>query len=219
MRRMAIILRLNRATIVRKIEYLALRARKENQLRLQVLGKNPIKEVQFDDLITIEHTKMKPLSVSLAVDKTTREILGFKVARIPAFGPLAAKSRKKYGKRENEHPQKLDELFKEIKDAIHPRAIFESDEHWLYPSMVKKYFPECEHLRYKGGRGCVAGQGELKRKHFDPIFSLNHSCAMLRANLNRLIRKTWCTTKDPKKLEMHLALYQKFHNQVLIKAA
>ncbi len=183
-RRIAIILKLNRKTVVRKINYLALKAREENLLRVKALRNNPIKEVQFDDLITSEHTKMKPLSVSLAVDKKTREIIGFKVARIPAFGLLAEKSRKKYGRRVNEHSKKLESLFDEIKEAIHPNAILESDEHKLYPSKVKKFFPKSTHIQYKGGRGCVAGQGELKKKHFDPLFSLNHTCAMLRANIN-----------------------------------
>jgi hypothetical protein len=59
----------------------------------------------------------------------------------------------------------------------------------------------------------LTGQGELKVGGFDPIFSLNHTCAMLRANINRLFRKTWCTTKKMEMLEHHLAIYALYHNE------
>jgi hypothetical protein len=63
----------------------------------------------------------------------------------------------------------------------------------------------------------VVGQGELKKVGRDPLFSLNHTCAMLRANLNRLFRRTWCTTKRIDRLEAHLWIYVRFHNEVLLK--
>lgn len=40
---------------------------------------------------------------------------------------------------------------------------------------------------------------------------------MLRANVNRLFRKTWCTTKRADRLYAHLILYAHFHNTMLIK--
>ena len=64
----------------------------------------------------------------------------------------------------------------------------------------------------------MTGQGELKKLRFDPLFSLNHTCAMLRANINRLFRRTWCTTKKAACLKRHVAVYVRFHNTVLLKA-
>ena len=57
----------------------------------------------------------------------------------------------------------------------------------------------------------------MKQLRFDPLFSLNHTCAMLRANINRLFRRTWCTTKRKDRLEQHLAVYMDFHNRILLK--
>jgi hypothetical protein len=68
----------------------------------------------------------------------------------------------------------------------------------------------------KGRRACVVGQGELKKGGRDPLFTLNHTCAMFRANVNRLIRKTWNTTKKRICLEWHLQIYAHFHNFVVI---
>lgn len=87
----------------------------------------------------------------------------------------------------------------------------------FYPSSVKRFFPEASHVVTKGRRACVVGQGELKRGGFDPIFSFNHTAAMVRANINRLIRRTWNTTKKPERLIEHLWIYMNYHNSVLIR--
>ncbi|HXH76731.1 MAG TPA: hypothetical protein VNJ08_17305, partial [Bacteriovoracaceae bacterium] len=62
-------------------------------------------------------------------------------------------------------------------------------------------------------------QGELKKVRFDPLFMVNHTCALLRANVNRLIRKTWCTTKDPARLKDHLDVFVYYYNEILLKKA
>jgi len=207
-RRAAILLKVHRTTIKRKFEFLALQSRIKNQQFLRRRYKYSLaSEVQFDDLITIEHTKLKPVSVSTIVDKKTRVILGTKVSQIGSFGLLAKISRKKYGRRKNNHRQKLNELFSETHCFISKRARLESDEHHLYPKVVQAYFPDGEHIRYKGGRSCIAGQGELKKLRYDPLFVINHTYAMLRANINRLFRRTWNTTKCLSQLQNHLDIY------------
>ena len=214
-RRIAILLNIHRITVARKLAFLA-RVSKERQD--QALSEAPKAEkVQFDDLITFEHTKCKPLAISLAVEKGSRRLLGFEVSRIPASGPLAALSRHKYGRRPNERPAALHRLFGRLKGLVHPQVHFQSDEDPLYPGVLRKTFPKAGHTRHPGGRGCITGQGELKKLKYDPLFSLNHTCGMLRANINRLFRRTWCTTKKRERLEQHLAVYMDFHNSVLLK--
>jgi hypothetical protein len=39
--------------------------------------------------------------------------------------------------------------------------------------------------------------------------------AMMRANINRLFRRTWNTTKDPRRLRDHIDLYVWYHNSEL----
>jgi len=97
-------------------------------------------------------------------------------------------------------------------------AHWRSDENPHYPRRLKAIHPDCKHETVKGRRGCVAGQGELKKIGFDPLFSLNHTCAMMRANLNRLFRRTWCTTKNRAGLIDHLSLYVRYHNDVITRA-
>jgi hypothetical protein len=214
---MAILLQVDKKTIVRKFRLLAERARGKHEDWLQAGEGLPIEELQFDDLETFEHTKCKPLSVTLAVNKKTREIIGFQVSRMPAKGLLAKIALKKYGKRKDERPKAWDELFKKLKRYLKPTALIESDENPHYPKFIKRHLKEATHTRHPGARGAITGQGELKKLVFDPLFALNHTCAMLRANLNRLFRRTWCTTKKPEGLIDHLSLYVTYHNEVLIR--
>jgi hypothetical protein len=206
-RRIASVLNLNRKTVVRKFLFLFAKARPEIPNDLVCSA------IEFDDLETIEHTKCKPLSVTLAVEHKTRRILGIEVSRMPAKGLIAKLARKKYGPRIDERATGRQRLFTEIQKFVAPDAVIKSDQNPHYTMDVQKFFPGCSHQTVKGARGSVGGQGELKKIKFDPLFSLNHTCAMLRADINRLIRRTWCTTKKPERLSAHLKIYQEFHNQ------
>lgn len=217
MRRSSLIINIHRTTVERKLSYLAKKSRQMHAELLAKIGLDKTRHLQFDDLITSEHTKLKPLSITLAVDAKRRYILGTHVSQIPAFGLLAALSRKKYGKRISFHKEGLYTLLDKISPYVELEAKIESDEHYVYAPAVQRFFPQAKYIQYKGRRGAIVGQGELKKLRSDPLFMLNHTCAMLRANINRLIRKTWCTTKDPRRLQDHLDIYTAFHNYVLLK--
>jgi transposase-like protein len=216
MTRSARLLKINLKTVARRLIYFGMKSRFEHERFLKHIPKKSIAHVQLDDLITKENSKLKPLSVGIMVDPTNRVILGVKVAIIPGFGHLAKEALARYGKRANQHPEKIEELITELKPYLAQRVFIESDEHKTYDRVIRRHLPHARHLAYPGGRGAVVGQGELKKLRFDPLFTINHTCAMLRANMSRLIRKTWCTTKDPKRLKDHLDLFITYYNQVIL---
>ena len=213
MRRIAKILLIDKKTVQRKVEFLNQKALLKQK---QLLAHTTVTHLQFDDLITLEHTKLKPVSISLAVDVNTRLILGAQSSQIPAFGHLAQLSRQKYGSRISGHKQGLKQLFESIQGCVDSHARVDSDEHNLYPEVVRSYLPQAQHYRFKGGRACVVGQGELKKLRRDPLFCINHTCGMLRDNLKRLARKTWCTTKKIEMLQKHLNIYIWYHNYEIL---
>jgi len=215
MRRISLLVNIHRTTVARKLAYLAWVAKEKQHQYLKSRPK--VKDVQFDDLITSEHTKCKPLSVSVAVENKTRQLLGLEVSQIPASGLLAEKSRKKYGRRSDRRRRGIKKLFERIREYIGDKPVISSDEDTLYPRLIKQSFPGAVYKQYKGAKSRERGLGELKKLKYDPLFSINHTLAMLRANINRLFRKTWCTTKKRHRLDQHLALYMHFHNSVLTK--
>ena len=213
-RRSARLLKVNRKTIVRK--FLLMGEKAEKILPTLNSFHDKVKSFQFDDLETFEHTKFKPLSVIMAVEQQSRWIIGLRVSSMAAKGLIAKDSVKKYGIRKDTRRKNRDELFEEIKVYIDPKAKIQSDKNPHYWPEVKKHFPEAEYETHLSRRAAVVGQGELKKGGFDPLFSLNHTYAMLRANINRLLRKTWCTTKIPKRLGYHIAMYSLYHNVILL---
>jgi hypothetical protein len=217
MRRSALLLGINRKTVSRRLPYLAALARKAH-LRFTKRLKKSVQFVEFDDLETFEHNKGKPISIAMAVESKTRRILAYSVSQMAAKGRIASRSRQKYGLRIDLRSQGWASMFKELRESVGPTARFLSDQNPHYPRFVKKYFPNAKHETIKGRRGCLGGQGELKVGGFDPLFSLNHTFAMLRANICRLIRKTWCTTKKIQSLADHIAIYVNFHNSVLLRS-
>lgn len=211
-RRTAQVLGIDRKTVVRSFRFMSSLAEAEFHDRNSGMRKAEI--IEFDDLETFEHSKCKPLSVTLAVEHKTRRILGLEVSRMPASGLLVDKA-KKYGPRIDERSSGRKRLFQKIETLVNPFAEIKSDENPHYPKIVKEFFPNGVHKRYLGKRGSLRGQGELKKVKFDPLFSLNHTCAKMRADINRLIRKTWCTTKQSGELNRHLLLFANYHNKNL----
>ena len=214
LRRSAMILGVARKTIERKLIFLGKVARLENKGYLAQFDEK-IDYVQLDELQTIEHTKCKPLAVMVAISAYSRKILAIEVSPMPATGHLAKISRRKYGFRPDLRVEGLQKTLKKISALTNNKTVFHSDMHPFYPNLIKHFFPQNKHLTSKGIKATVSGQGELKRHAKDPLFYINHTLAMMRANINRLIRKTWCTTKDPARLRDHLAIYMSYHNQFL----
>ena len=199
----------NIKTVASRLVWLAKLSREKNHHNLQafLLKHGPITTVQFDDLLTFEHTNCKPLTVPMAVIDEVRIPLGFRIASIPAFGRLAALSRARYGKRADASYKARHELFQELKALLPSDVHFKTDGHKQYPKLINKYFPQATHSIHISDRGSVVGQGELKKTRFDPLFTVNHSFANIRAKVNRLNRRTWCTTKHPDRLADHIDIY------------
>ena len=74
--------------------------------------------IEFDDMETFEHSKCKPISITLAVQKRTRRILGIEVSRMPAKGKLVDKAHRLYGPRIDERREGRERLFRTLKDLV-----------------------------------------------------------------------------------------------------
>ena len=211
--------KVSRTTIARRLEFLATQSRKRNTLLLHSIQAEfgAFDRVQFDDLITAEHTKCKPISATVVVQEDTRFILSYCVAKIPAFGPLAAVAKKKYGHRADHSRRLRDCMLKQLVDLLPQYTTFRTDEHNHYPVVIKKHFPHATHITHKSVRGSVSGQGELKKVGRDPLFSINHTLAMFRDKMSRLSRRSWNLSKHIDRLDDHLAIYVESHNRTIFE--
>lgn len=172
----------------------------------------------FDEMESFEHSNCKPLTMPIAVEEKTRKILALRVGAIAAKGMLAKESVKKYGKRICERKRVLDEMLEELKSCTLSDCLIKTDESRHYLRPLKTLFPNAKHKAFKGRGAKENGLGELKTGGFDPLFSLNHTYAMIRDNIKRLSRRTWATTKRAEQLEYLLYMYAWFHNMWLDRA-
>jgi hypothetical protein len=172
----------------------------------------PVKDVQFDELESFIHTKLKPVTIPIAVEKKTRKVLAVGIGNIGAKGHLKDLSLQKYGRRPSERKSSLVKLIKSLKNCVSENATFGTDQAPLYPKLIREYFPNASHKTCKGARGAVVGLGELKKIAFDPLFTLNHTYAMFRDNLKTLSRRTWATAKKKDRLLHLINIYGWFHN-------
>ena len=99
---------------------------------------------------------------------------------------------------------------------LSPLVRIDTDEHQRYRNEIRQSLPGASHQQFPSIRGSLTGLGELKRTGYDPLYSINHTLAMLRDNIKRLARRTWCTTKRRRSLENLLAIYIHYHNTRLI---
>lgn len=218
MRRSALLLGVTRKTVERRIPYFEKVS--VDWQRKFLAEMTPVEQIVFDDMESSIHTKLKPVSIPMAVEKSTRLILSFDVVSMPAKGHLAKIALAKYGKRADHRKKGWNTVMTTVKSVSIDDVEILSDSHKMYPSQIRSYVPKAIHKTVLSRRACVAGQGELKTGGFDPLFSFNHTAAMARANINRLIRKTWCTSKKIENLHTHLSMYQVWHNeQILAKKA
>ena len=104
---------------------------------------------------SIEHTKLKPLTIALAVSEKY-QILGARVGTIPAKGYLSQISVKKYGLRLNESSQVICELLKSL-NLGSGEFIFKSDAKPSYKIIVQEIFPKIFHQTF------IAAENKEKR--------------------------------------------------------
>lgn len=171
-----------------------------------------LKNAQFDEMESHCHTKCKPVSIPLVVTPE-RHILAVSVCSMPAKGKLAKIAYKKYGPRKDGRHLLLRAVLSVSKASLSEHCTLLSDCCPRYPRAVKQIFAFAKHETVEGGRGCVAGHGELKEKRWDPMFALNHTAAMIRDHLATLKRRTWTSTKKCSRLLMLLQIYACHHNR------
>ncbi|MCX6107926.1 MAG: hypothetical protein NTY08_19020 [Proteobacteria bacterium] len=214
-------LRCTQTTVANKLVRLGARAQMHLSARSPdgIAKSAPIETVIFDEMETFEHSKCKPVAIAIAVNAANRCVIAAEVAVMPAKGKLAPIARKRYGKRQDDRPETMRRVLSEVHRLCPAVTLLKSDKCTRYPGYVKKIFgKQLKHETHKGRKGCVVGQGELKRGGRDPLFALNHTCAMFRDRIKRLSRRTWCTTKRVDRLGSLVHLYAWWHNQLILKA-
>lgn len=201
-------LNVDRKTVAFRLPFLGKRAKNY----LDGISVTGLRSVQFDEMQSSIHTKCKPVAIPIVVDAKTRMILALDVASMPAQHPLIYKAMRRYGLRADDREQAIINVLKRVRPMLAPLAQITTDSAYRYPIPIRQHLPGVIHLTVKGRKPRSGGNGELKRIGFDPIHSFNHTAAMVRDGVSRLVRQTWCNSKRMDRLLDHLYIYAQHHN-------
>lgn len=209
---MAKVLKVNRKTIIRKFLFMAWLARQEHERRIKA-GELKTGYVQFDEMETFEHTRLKPLSIAIAVRAKTGEIIEAQVAEMNCHGKAAKISQFKYGWRQDLRAVAREDVLRQVNAVARNNITIVSDAKRSYPKEVKKWVPNAQFqaVASRVGRRKLS-QSANRRNQDDAMFALNLIAAKIRHDMSRMARKSWVTTKRQDRLQAHLDLYIAFNN-------
>lgn len=196
-------------TVDRKLQYWG-RVSRRYFAKLRVRG---LEKIQFDEMQSSIHTKCKPVAIPIVVCAETRMILALGVASMPAQHPLKEIALRKYGPRADDRPEAIASVLERVKPMVVPWVTITTDMAPRYPEPIWSILPDAVHQAHRSRKARKHGNGELKKIGFDPLFSFNHTAAMLRDSVSRLVRQTWCNSKRADRLEDHLYIAAQIHNE------
>jgi transposase-like protein len=204
---------IDRSTVAHRTRMYGLRA----EAYFRGMNVSNLRHVQFDDMQSSVHTKCKPVSMPLAVCAQTRKILYLDACIMPAQHPLKEISERKYGPRADERPEVTEKAMRHLRPMIAQGGQITTDRATRYFEPIARILTGVSHIAFKSRKARIGGQGELKKIGFDPLFPINHTAAMFRDGVSRLIRKTWCNSKRLDMLRWHMLLYAKYYNEVILR--
>jgi len=212
-RRLAKVLATNRKTVARKFLWLSSWARHTHELEL--LKAVPEANFQMDEMESFEHTRLKPLSIGIAVSSQSTKIIDLRVGSLNYKGRLASLALQKYGPRMDTSQTAVEAVIKSIGMTASSSPVIITDGKPSYPKLIKKVLPTAKHIAVKIDRVSIAQKlfRKGRRNENDPLFVLNYTCAKIRHDLSRMARKVWVTTKNQQFLQRHLDLYIAYANE------
>ena len=188
----------------------------EQRMRERTQAQNWAGCFLLDELETFEHNRrLRPVTVPVLVHKPSYCVLHVAVGTLPPRKPLSKANQRKLeeierleGKRRSESQAKVGECFAALDRVTGPRPTVRvsTDEKRSYATLLRRRF----------GTRLVHERTSSKapRTYRNPLFTVNHTLAMLRDGLSRLVRRNWAASKQREKLEWHLWIWIAWRNYV-----
>ncbi len=171
----------------------------------------------LDELETFEgNRRLQPVTVPVLVDANRFFVVGIETDTLPARGHLRRRDRERKielererGRRRNHSNRAVDRVLETWAKAHseHLTPFLITDRKSTYPRRYMKAFPDRRrhHLR-------VDSSAARTRKN--PLFPVNHTLAMARDQVSRLVRRSWGASKCRRRLRDHLWIWVAWRNYV-----
>lgn len=208
----------SRKVVARRLRRFGAHGRAFHERQLGLLGPKQAwpGAFQLDELETFEHNRrLRPLTVPVLIHRPSYCVLHTAVGTLPARKPLSPRNQEKLrvqeekeGKRRSESRIRVRECFErlgKVGPQLGPVRV-RTDEKTSYATELKRVFGERLVHRTTASK--------VPKCYENPLFPINHTLAMLRDGLSRLVRRNWGTTKKAWALDLHLWTWIAWRNYV-----
>jgi transposase-like protein len=171
---------------------------------------------QLDELETYEHSRrLAPVTVPVLIERSSYFVVDFHAAPLPCRGGLSEADRLRKAERERAHGVRKSGSREAVTKCFETLAAFhapsgpvhmQTDRKSTYPGILKRRFgTRVLHRRHSSTE---------KRNYENPLFPINHTLAMLRDGISRLVRRTWAASKLRQRLEFHTWIWIAWRNYI-----
>ena len=217
-RQSARILYCTRRTVARRLELLGPHCRRFHRRMLaRTRARGGLSgPFQLDELETFEHSRrLAPVTLPVLIGRHSYFIVDLESAALPCRGGLSTRDRKRkeerearFGRRRSGSRRAVSDCFKALAEVHTPLVpvVVGTDRKSTYPGILREHFGErVAHVRTSS---------KAKRDYSNPLFPINHTLAMTRDGISRLVRRSWAASKLRERLEWHAWIWAAWRNYV-----
>lgn len=171
---------------------------------------------QLDELETFEQNRLqKPVTMPVLIEAACRFTLHGETAPLPARGSARAAGQEdalEAEKQDNVRKSGSREAVKQcfaVLARVASKAVkvdVSTDQKSSYPTVLEELMP--------GRYVHHAHSGRAVRSVANPLWPINHTLAMLRDGMSRLVRRSWAASKDREWLAHHLWIWISYRNYI-----
>lgn len=173
-------------------------------------------DFQLDELETFEHSRrLAPVTMPVLIELHSYFVVHAAVGALPARGNLRPGDVQKKLAREALHGPRLcesraavDSCFKVLGDHV------ARDRHLVVSTDRKSSYPRILAARLPSTYTHARHSSTATRTRHNPLFPINHTLAMARDGLSRLVRRSWGVSKERKWLELHAWIWIAYRNYI-----
>ena len=217
-RQAARVLGCSRATVARRLLLLGDHCQRFHRWRLdrsKVTG-GIFGTFQLDELETFEHSRrLAPVTMPVLIQRRSYFIVDLDCAPLPCRGGLSERDRKKKAERERLQGVRRSGLRKAVEKCLGTLAAVRS------PNRAVRIQTDCKAtyvpiLSRALGDALVHERhsSTARRDHKNPLFPINHTLAMMRDGISRLVRRSWGASKLRERLARHAWIWAVWRNYV-----
>ena len=224
MRQAARMTRLARETVARRMSTLGLHCERFHEAVLQGTEHGLSGSFLMDELETFETDRLvRPVTVPVIVQRTSHLVVHLAVGRLAPRGRLNTYRRLRrerdefrFGPRRCESRKTVRTVLERLAAALGPSSALN-----LTTDRKSSYRPLVQSLFASNFGSHARVSSKQRRDRSNPLFPINHTLAMMRDGVSRLVRRSWAAAKLRERLREHLwiwACYRNYIRGITVKA-